>query len=96
MEADPAAVETARKEAEAAMRDKLDKARAAEKKARDEAVRAANDVSRTERELKQAQAELDALRARAELAEKRRRSPPMRIWRCSGCCLTRPRRSKTR
>ena len=71
VEADAAAVEAARKEAEAAMRDKLDQAKAAEEKAREDAENAANAVGRKEQELKQALAELEGLRAQAEKTEKR-------------------------
>lgn len=71
VEADAAAVEAARKEAEAAMRAQLDQAKAAEKKALEEAESAAEAAVRKEGELKQAQAELDGLRARMAQTEKR-------------------------
>lgn len=71
VEADAAAVEAARKEAEEAMRDKLDQAKAAEEKAREDAENAANAVSRKEQELRQALAELEGLRAQAEKTEER-------------------------
>lgn len=64
VESDPAAIEAARKEAEAAMRDKLDEAEAASEQAHAAAEQAL-------RELKQAQTELDALRAKTAQAEKK-------------------------
>ena len=71
VEADPAAVEAARKEAEAAMRDKLDEVKRA--KARAEAARkeAERDLENARKTLETVAAERTALRARAEAAEKK-------------------------
>ena len=71
VQADPAAVEAARKEAEAAMQSRLDEVKAAQKEAQERALEANNAAARTQRELKQAQAELDALRAKMAQAEKK-------------------------
>lgn len=57
VESDPAAIEAARKEAEAAMQDKLNEARAAQEKAR--------------ADLEQTRSELEGLRAKAAQAEKK-------------------------
>lgn len=71
VEADPAAIEAARKEAEAAMQDKLEEAKKAEEKALSQAAEANEGVERARRELEQAQAELEALRVKAAQAEKK-------------------------
>lgn len=71
VEADPAAIEAARKEAEAAMRAKLDKAKKAQARA-EEARKAAEEAkAQARRELEQARAEVQAVREQAERAQKK-------------------------
>lgn len=71
VEADRAAIETARKEAEAAMQAKLDKAKKAQARA-EEAQKAAEEAKEKARqELEQAKKDAEADRERAEKAEKR-------------------------
>ena len=66
VEADPAAVEAALKEAEAAMRDKLDKAKAAEKKAKDDLMETNSALQRAKLEREQVEVELRKQLAHAE------------------------------
>ena len=66
VQADEAAVEAARKEAEAAMRDKLDKAKAAQKKAREELMEANSALQRARLEREQTEIELRKQLAQAE------------------------------
>ncbi len=71
VEADPAAVEAARKEAEAAMQAKLDKAKKAQAKA-EEARKAAEEAqAEAQRELERVRAEAQAVREQAERTEKK-------------------------
>lgn len=71
VEADPAAIAAARKEAEAAMQAKLDKARKAQAKA-EEARKAAEEAqAQARRELEQARAEAQAVREQAAMAQKK-------------------------
>lgn len=71
VEADPAAIEAARKEAEAAMRDKLDKAKVAQEKDRADLMEVNSALQRAKLEQEQARSELEALRAKAAQAEKK-------------------------
>ena len=68
VEADPAAIEAARKEAKAAMRDKLDKAKANQKKAQADLAELSSALERARLEREQVEAEL---RKQLALAEKR-------------------------
>lgn len=68
VEADPAAIEAARKEAEAAMRDKLDKAKANQKKAQADLAEVSSALERARLERERVEAEL---RKQLALAEKR-------------------------
>lgn len=67
VQVDEAAVETARREAEAAMRDKLDRAKAAEKKAREDLMELNSALQRARMEREDALQRLDAM----QRAEKR-------------------------
>ena len=67
VESDPAAIEAARKEAEAAMRGKLDRAKAAEKKAREDLMELNSALQRAKMEREDALQRLDAM----QRAEKR-------------------------
>lgn len=67
VQVDEAAVETARREAEAAMRDKLDRAKAAEKKAREDLMELNSALQRAKMEREDALQRLDAM----QRAEKR-------------------------
>lgn len=71
VESDPAAIEAARREAEAAMQDKLNEARAAQEKARADLKEVNSALQRAKLEQEQTRSELDALRAKAAQAEKR-------------------------
>lgn len=66
VEADPAAIEAARKEAEAAMRDKLDKAKANQKKAQADLAEVSSALERARLEREQVEAELRKQLAQAE------------------------------
>lgn len=66
VEADAAAIEAARKEAESAMRDKLDKAEAAQKKARADLMEANSALQRAKLEREQMESELRNQLAQAE------------------------------
>lgn len=66
VEADPAAIEAARNEAEAAMRDKLDKARQAQAKAEAAQLTAENNLAAVRLELEQAQTKAWFAQQRAE------------------------------
>lgn len=71
VEADPAAIEAARKEAEAAMRDKLDEAKAAQERARADLEEVNSALQRAKLEREQTRSELEALRAKTAQAEKK-------------------------
>lgn len=71
VEADPAAIEAARNEAEAAMRDELDAAKAAQEEARADLMKVNSALQRAKLEQEQVRIELEALRAKAAQAEKR-------------------------
>lgn len=71
VEADPAAIEAARKEAETAMQDKLNEARAAQEKARADLMEVNNALQRAKLEQEQTRSELEALRAKTAQAEKK-------------------------
>lgn len=71
VEVDAVAVEAARKEAEAAMQAKLDKAKKAQAKAEADKKAAEDAKARAERELEQAKAEARSIREQAERAEKK-------------------------
>ena len=71
VEADPAAIEAARKEAEAAMRSKLDQAKAAQEKARADLMEIDSALQRARLEQEQTRSELEALRTKAAQAEKK-------------------------
>lgn len=66
VETDPAAIETARKEAEAAMKGKLDKARAAERKARDNLIELNSALQQAKLERERTEIELRKQLAQAE------------------------------
>ena len=66
VESDPAAIEAARKEAEAAMRDKLDKAKANQKKAQADLAEVSSALERARLEREQVEAELRQQLAQAE------------------------------
>lgn len=66
VEADPAAIEAARKEAEAAMRDKLDKAKANQKKAQADLAEVSSALERARLERERVEAELRKQLAQAE------------------------------
>ena len=66
VESDPAAIEAARKEAEAAMRDKLDKAKANQKKAQADLAEVSSALERARLEREQVEAELRKQLAQAE------------------------------
>lgn len=71
VEADASAVETARKEAEEAMRAELDKAKKAQARAEEGRKAAEEAQAAAQKKLEQAQAEAQTIRERAEKAEKR-------------------------
>ena len=71
VEVDAAAVEAARKEAEAAMQAKLDKAKKAQAKAEADRQAAEEAKAKVQQELEQAKAEARAIREQAERAEKK-------------------------
>lgn len=71
VESDPAAIEAARKEAEAAMQDKLNEARAAQEKARADLKEVNSALQRAKLEQEQTRSELEALRAKTAQAEKK-------------------------
>lgn len=71
VEADPAAIEAARKEAEAAMRDKLDEAKAAQERARADLKEVNSALQQAKLEQEQTRSELEALRAKTAQAEKK-------------------------
>ena len=71
VESDPAAIEAARKEAETAMQDKLNEARAAQEKARADLMEVNNALQRAKLEQEQTRSELEALRAKTAQAEKK-------------------------
>ena len=71
LEVDAAAVEAARKEAEAAMQAKLDKAKKAQAKAEADKQAAEDAKARAQQELERAKAETQFLREQAERAEKK-------------------------
>lgn len=71
VEADPAAIEAARREAEAAMQDKLDKAKTAQEKAQADLMEVNSALQRARLEQEQTRIELEALRAKAAQAEKK-------------------------
>lgn len=71
VQVDEAAVEAARKEAEAAMQDQLNKVRKAREKALDQASVANDALEDTKQELERVRAELEALRVKAAQAEKK-------------------------
>lgn len=71
VESDPAAIEAARREAEAAMQDKLNEARAAQEKARADLKEVNSALQRAKLEQEQTRSELDALRAKTAQAEKK-------------------------
>lgn len=71
VEADPAAIEAARKEAEAAMQAKLDKAKKAQEKAQAQVMEINGALQRAKMEREDALTELEKLREQAKLAEKR-------------------------
>jgi len=71
VETDTAAIEAARKEAEAAMGDKLDRARGARDKALEKRYELETALAKAKAELEQAKAEAQAIREQAVKAEKR-------------------------
>lgn len=71
VEVDAAAVEAARKEAEAAMQAKLDKAKKAQAKAEADKQAAEEAKAKAQQELEQAKAEVRAIRENADRAEKK-------------------------
>ena len=71
VEADPAAIEAARKEAEAAMQAKVDEAKKAQEKAQAQVMEVNSALQRAKMEREDALKELEELREQAKLAEKR-------------------------